>query len=343
MTDLNRFKRGINLGGFLSQCVHTEEHYDSFIKEEDILKIKTMGFDHVRIPIDYEVFETEDGTRKNEGYERVHRIIKWCEGCGLPAIIDLHKAYGYDFNDAGNKEKNCLFTDAKVQDRFLRLWDSIAEDYSKYENVAFELLNEVVEDENAEGWNRLIKRAVEVIRKHSKDTLIIYGGIQWNSAGTIRYLEKPADDRIVFTFHFYEPLVFTHQWAHWMPVMQEIKTVHYPDKYEVYKEKSRILGKQGESVLARDYDEMNIAYLRDMVKVAVDSAREKGVQLYVGEFGVIDQAPQEDTLRWFKDVMTVFHEENIGYALWTYKNMDFGINESHYDDVREEMLSVLTK
>jgi aryl-phospho-beta-D-glucosidase BglC (GH1 family) len=61
-------KRGINLGGFLSQCVHTKEHYDSFIKEEDIEQISAYGFDHVRLPIDYEVFETEDGEKKRRRF-----------------------------------------------------------------------------------------------------------------------------------------------------------------------------------------------------------------------------------------------------------------------------------
>ena len=31
-------KKGINFGGWLSQCVHTEAHYDSFISE-DLIKL----------------------------------------------------------------------------------------------------------------------------------------------------------------------------------------------------------------------------------------------------------------------------------------------------------------
>ena len=46
-----KLERGINLGGYLSQCVHNTEHYDAFIQEEDIRKIASMGFDHVRLEI----------------------------------------------------------------------------------------------------------------------------------------------------------------------------------------------------------------------------------------------------------------------------------------------------
>ena len=31
-----KLERGINLGGYLSQCVHNTEHYDAFIQEEDL-------------------------------------------------------------------------------------------------------------------------------------------------------------------------------------------------------------------------------------------------------------------------------------------------------------------
>ena len=43
-----KLERGINLGGYLSQCVHSTEHYDAFIQEEDIRKIASMGFDQDR-------------------------------------------------------------------------------------------------------------------------------------------------------------------------------------------------------------------------------------------------------------------------------------------------------
>ena len=62
-------KHGINLGGFLSQCNHKLEHYNSFVLQEDIMRIKLDGFDHVRLPVDYEVFETEDGIYKKDGNE----------------------------------------------------------------------------------------------------------------------------------------------------------------------------------------------------------------------------------------------------------------------------------
>ena len=47
------FTKGINLGGWLSQCDHTKERHETFITEEDIRNISLWGVDHVRVPVDY--------------------------------------------------------------------------------------------------------------------------------------------------------------------------------------------------------------------------------------------------------------------------------------------------
>jgi endoglucanase len=50
-----------------------------------------------------------------------------------------------------------------------------------------------------------------------------------NGADQMRKLRLPPDDRLVYTFHFYEPLIFTHQKAPWVPETYEYgQTVEYP-------------------------------------------------------------------------------------------------------------------
>ncbi|MCI5857298.1 MAG: glycoside hydrolase family 5 protein [Agathobacter sp.] len=335
-----KLMRGINLGGYLSQCEHTTEHYNAFLKEEDIHKIAGMGFDHVRLAIDYEVLEDEQGRTKEEGFAYVTRTVEWCKRHGLNIVLDLHKAYGYDFNYAGDTEKNNLFSDKKVQKRFVDLWIKIAERYANDTNVAFELLNEVVEQENADAWNHLIAETVDAIRRIARDTIIIYGGIQWNSVATLKLLEKPKDENIMFTFHFYEPLLFTHQKAYWVPAIKDVEDISYPEEMEYYRIKSTPIGYQGEAVCKAHSQVMGPEFIAEMVMEAVTAAKDAGVSLYCGEFGVIDQAPIADTFRWFRDVDTVFRHFGIGSAVWTYKEMDFGIMGDHYEPIREQLLKL---
>jgi aryl-phospho-beta-D-glucosidase BglC (GH1 family) len=114
---------GINIGGYLSQCEHTKEHYESFITGKDIKRIASWGFDHVRVPVDYVLLEDVDGNEKKEGFEILERLTVWCEKNNLNMVIDLHKTYGYDFNDAGIKGSNSLFLIEKLQKRFIALWE----------------------------------------------------------------------------------------------------------------------------------------------------------------------------------------------------------------------------
>ena len=51
------FRRGINLGGWLSQCDYSQERLNGFITEEDFGVIRDWGLDHVRIPVDYNVVQ----------------------------------------------------------------------------------------------------------------------------------------------------------------------------------------------------------------------------------------------------------------------------------------------
>lgn len=48
-----------------------------------------------------------------------------------------------------------------------------------------------------------------------------------------------------------------------------------------------------------------------------NAIRQSGFQVMLGEFGVYNQTPQDVTLAWFKDQLTVFQQDNFnGWATW---------------------------
>lgn len=336
-----KLAQGINIGGYLSQCQHSEEHYERFFGELDVRQIRDWGFDHIRLPFDYSVVQDEDGLPIPAGIDRLRQNVLWGQKYGLNVILDLHKASGYDFNFAGDSVQNNLFTSEHLVLKFLSLWKMIATEFGTYKNVAFELLNEVVETENAGAWNSLIQRSVALIRNITPDTPIIYGGIRWNRADTLKLLDQPIADHIIYTFHFYEPLLFTHQKAHWVENIA-MDDVLYPGKMGDFIARSEGLGIQGEAVTSSQAMTMGPDFIREMIIEAVEAARAVGVPLYCGEFGVIDQAPVEDTLRWFEDTLSVYREYDIGHAIWTYKEKDFGLIGDHYAPIRKSLINILT-
>ena len=45
---------------------------------------------------------------------------------------------------------------------------------------------------------------------------------------------------------------------------------------------------------------------------------------YCGEFGVYEASPNEDTIRWYRDVLEIFEKHGVSWANWNYKSDQFG-------------------
>ena len=98
------FEHGINLGGWLSQCDHTKERYDTFVTKDDIRNISSWGLDHIRVPIDYDLVENKAGNYKEEGFRYIQNAIDWAREYKLNMILDLHKTFGFSFDLATNEK-----------------------------------------------------------------------------------------------------------------------------------------------------------------------------------------------------------------------------------------------
>ena len=119
MTSFTGYTHGVNLGGWLSQTDDmTKAHYDTFITEKDIAYIAELGLDHVRVPVDYMVFENEDGSEIEDGYSYIDKCIAWCRQYNLHMILDIHKTYGYSFDPLDDTDKKAFFYDKTTQARF---------------------------------------------------------------------------------------------------------------------------------------------------------------------------------------------------------------------------------
>jgi hypothetical protein len=341
MTKFNGFMAGVNLGGWISQYREAKkEHFDSFITEADIKQIASWGMDHVRLPIDYMVLEDDDKPfeYKEDGFSYIDQCIKWCEKHKLNIILDIHRAPGYAFYSLND---NKLFENKHMQERYIGLWKAFAKRYREYgSNIVFELLNELVEP-NSDRWNKLSKRVVAGIREIDKERIIIIGGNFYNSVNTLHELDRIEDDKLVYTFHFYEPHIFTHQKASWEPYLKDLEfDIPYPSGEELY-EKCLLQSKEFNQryLFAKALDK---EYLRIFLKPALDFAKERNVTLYCGEYGVIDRAPTESSLRWHKDICDLFVENGIGRAVWTYKSMSFPMVDKDSVVLNKELIEIVS-
>ncbi len=338
------FQHGVNLGGWLSQCdATTEAHFNTFITEADIRRIQGMGLDHVRLPVDYNWIEDEAGAPIEAGMAHIDDCVGWCEAAGLNLLLDLHKAFGYTFDPLEkNADREIFFHDAALQARFIALWQRLARRYGSHANVAFDLLNEVISPNVVEPWNDIVERTVSAIREIAPDTWIVVGGVCYNNVRSVPLLAPPHDARVVYNFHCYEPMVFTHQKAYWVEGMPDDLDVAYPDDLEHYVALSKQLSFDlAGAIEGQDVTELGPELFEALFAPALEAAKRNGAPLYCGEYGVIDRADTADTVRWLKDISEVFNRHGIGRALWNYKRKDFGLIDAHYDPVRDAMVKLL--
>ena len=310
------FYRGVNLGGWMSQCDYSEERLNGFIAEPDFARIAAWGFDHVRIPIDYNVVQNADGSVKEDGLARVDGALALCRRHGLHAVLDLHKTQGFSF-DEGEHEAG-FFESEKYQELFYRLWEAFAERWGgRPGEVMFELLNEVTEERYLPAWKRISAECVRRIRRFAPETRILLGSYHHNGAREVRYLDAPYDKNVLYNFHCYEPLKFTHQGAYWNAECNNANRYTFAES--------------GASE----------AYFEELLSSALEKAEREGTELYCGEFGVIDVVPPEEALKWFRTICAVFERHGVARVVWSYKEMDFGISDSRMDGVRGELLRCL--
>lgn len=333
------YQKGINLGGWYSQCDYSEDRFENYIKKEDVANVATWGIDHVRVPIDYNLFQNEDGSYIEKGFERIQKIIDWCGEYKLNMILDLHKTYGYSF-DKGENESG-FFENEEYQERFYKIWEELAKRYGKYsDRVAFELLNEVTKKDYIDTWNRIADTCIARIRAYAPDVYILIGGYYNNSIVSVPDLNPPVDDRIIYNFHSYDPLVFTHQGAYWVENMK----LDYRVPFDISMRRllDDTVGMLGNAFgtypeVENPEKPLDARFFRALFADAIKVAEERNVALYCGEYGVIDLASPEDTLKWYKAINEVFEENGIGRAAWNYKQMDFGLSDERLEGIFDEL------
>lgn len=314
-------KRGTNIAHWLSQSDRRGEEREKFFTQRDIELIDSMGFDHIRLPIDEMQMWDENGNREKDAFILLKNSLGWCEQAGLRVIVDLHILRSHHFNE---KEKP-LWTVPAEQDKFIGLWKDLSAFLKDWPNgmVAYEFMNEPVADDHEE-WNILLARVADSIRHWEPQRVLVIGSNRWQSANTFDKLKIPVNDpNIILSFHFYEPFFLSHYQASWTDLKDFTGEVNYP----------------GQIVLNSDKPEHKEVYNREklieMMRKPLHMADSLKLPLYCGEFGIIDKSPRGPMVAWYKDMVSIFEEYNIGYANWNYKAGSFGIVNKDMEPDRE--------
>ncbi len=321
-------KRGVNLSHWLSQDFGWAPKY-SYINEHDIKFIDSIGYDHVRIPVDEIELWDENGKLIEKAVKCLTNCLDWCEKYDLRAIVDLHTVRAHHFNAANEGGKITLWADSAAQANFVNLWVQLSDILNKYpvNMVAYEILNEAVAPEH-DDWNKLMNRTVAEIRKKEPERVLVIGPNMWQIAPNLKFLKLPEGDKnIILSFHTYSPMAFTHYKASWTPMKYYNGPVHYPGQIITNEDYQKYIDTTNAALVAQTADARDVYNKKRLLEVfqsGVEYAKSKNLQLYCGEFGCLPTVERKDRLQYYSDMVSVLEENNIAWCDWEYKG-DFGI------------------
>jgi hypothetical protein len=319
-TRAKHLRRGINLSNWYAQTddgKYTPAKLASYMTPADFQLIHDLGFDHVRLSINPEplLADKQAGSLDSEAMARLDGAVQRIVSLGLVVVLDIHPEEGWS-------RESTQTDDGTV--RFLNFWKSFAHHFAGTdpEKVYFEVLNEPMRMDIYR-WAGEQARAIGVIRSQAPRHTIIATGATWGAIDSLVATEPVRDDDVIYTFHDYTPMEFTHQGAGF--VMKELATlrgVPYPSSPENI---APLLGAQTDEQVRKDlawYGEQrwDIAMMEKQIGAAVEWAKERHVPLYCGEFGVFRlYAPPADRARWIGDMRQTLETDGVGWAMWDYK------------------------
>ncbi|MFB9056757.1 glycoside hydrolase family 5 protein [Mariniflexile ostreae] len=333
-------KRGVNISHWLSQTNRNAEERLRFFTEEDMALIASLGYDHIRLPIDEKNMWDENGQKHPLAFQSLHNAIHWAKENKLKVVVDLHIVRSHFFNN----DYNALWDSVDEKEKFVGLWKQLSSELLMYPNslVAYEILNEPVAN-NPESWNELLFATFMEIRIKEPFRTIVIGSNKWQSVDTFKDLEIPKDDpNIILSFHFYSPHVFTHYQAPWSKRVGFYKgSVKYPG-IPVDKKDVAAYTKEQVEALLEDSANYSKKYLLERMKGPLEIAKKYNLPLYCGEFGSLPTTRKKDRLQWYRDMVSVFEDNDMAWANWDYKG-NFGIVDSETNKLDKDLVNVLMR
>jgi endoglucanase len=195
---------------------------------------------------------------------------------------------------------------------------------SKY--IYYEILNEPHGIDDA-AWGAIQQTVIETIRKEDVTHFIIVGGVNWNNYKNLKNIPEYKDQKLIYTFHFYDPFIFTHQGATWVsPSMATLSNVPFPYKADkIPAVAAPLQGTWLEKAIGGYSHEGTPQKVKELIDIAIEFSLSRKVPIFCGEFGVyIPNSDNKDRIEWYKLVVDYLNEKKIPWTMWDYKGT-FGL------------------
>jgi endoglucanase len=305
--------RGVNLGHWFSVAPYQHPRLTNWIAASEFSALASAGFGHVRLPVELEMYLDEEhpASLRPDYLADLDVALDHILTSGLAVVVDFH---------ARPKTKQRLLQDDVLAGKFACVWGALARNLAgrNPNKVFLEAMNAPSDEMPLARWLEIQGRFLAAIRAEAPRQTVIVSANRGNTIEGLIAMQPLADQNVVYTFHFYDPL-FTWQGATWSQGPERwVAGLAYPadaankatvaDKVADPKIRGRVM----------TYDS-NRESLAARIEAAAQWARRYRVPLFCGEFGVDAKlAPPDSRLRWINDVRQSCEERGIGWAMWNY-------------------------
>ncbi len=199
--------------GFNLLNKYSADWSDGSFEEKDFRLISKLGFNFVRLPMDYRMWIRDGDWEKFDetALSEIDRAIKWGGKYDLHVSINFHRIPGYCVNPP--EEEYNIWKDPEPLRVASLHWTKFARRYRHISNrnLSFNLINEPPRMD-AEEYHRVIETLVEAIRREDPKRLIIADGLNHGREP----VPELARLKIAQSARGYFPFRFTHYRAGWV-------------------------------------------------------------------------------------------------------------------------------
>ena len=332
------FHKGVNLSGWFKNVPNTGQIQVKLYNQSDFDHLKTLGCDVVRLPIKLFNFvgASPDYIVDPLFFELLDQVVTLAETNKIYLILDNHSA---DATASDNPDLQNILT---------KVWLQMA---TRYKNRSAYILYEVMNEPNGlttAVWGAIQQAAINSIRTVDTTHSIVVGGSSFNSYKELSSLPVYSDTKLIYTFHFYDPFIFTHQGATWPSTpVATLSGIPFPyNAATMPAVPTDLVGTSVESSMKNYSTDGTVAKIKSLIDIAVSFKTTRKVNVFCGEFGVYNlNAPAADRVYWYNQVRLYLELKGIPWTIWDYQG-SFGLfnkdsNQQFDYDLNTPLLTAL--
>ena len=200
--------------------------------QDDLSALRRAGIDFVRLPIDPGPLLAFSRDQRRKLFADVLGAIESALAEDLSVVVNLHPNSATHY---WNPERLVGSVSAPLFTQYLGLVRDLAAVLARFDpiRIALEPLNEPPQRCGSADWTVLQSELLRAARGAAPSLTLVATGACGSMIAGLEALHPSTvgDSNTVYTFHFYEPYVFSHQGAPWMssePMYRYLNAVPWP-------------------------------------------------------------------------------------------------------------------